>query len=739
MDKATNKSYIFSFCLSLAVTTFIVFEPAIHNGFISFDDNEYIFDNNYITSGLTLKNIIWAFTNVHANNYHPLTSLSHMLDCELYGTNPAGHHFTNLLFHISNTLLLFLVLGRMTKSLWASAFVAALFALHPLHVESVAWASERKDVLSTFFWMLTLLAYTRYVERPAKGCYLLTLLIFAMGLLSKSMLVTLPFVLLLLDYWPLNRFGNTHFGGNPRLVILGRLVLEKIPFFALSAIFSIVTFSVQLKIGLMKSFIHYPSLWRIENALVSYIIYIEKMFWPVNLAIFYPYPRGNIPLWQIIGAVLVLVFITSIAFWKLRQHPYIAVGWLWFLGTLIPVIGIFQVGLQARADRYTYIPYTGLFIIVAWGISDLLARLRYRKVIFSLSAAILLSALGIKTYIQTIYWHDNILLYTHAAEAVKNNWWAHHLLGKTFVSQNRLEEAIIQFKEALRIDPQNATVQNELAKAFLDNGDVNQAAKLYQEFLPPLPDDLNEPKSIDALFAKRHDLEVIIELYINANINLATALARQGNIDEAARRFKEVLRITPDSIMAHRNLGDIFLQKGQIDEAIKQYTAAIQIKPNLVIEYKNLAKSLCWDGKLEDSVRIYQMIVQLLPNDSEAYTGLGIVLAQQGKLDEAVSCFTKVVSIEPNFAGGYINLGNALNLQSKSSEAIDCYTKAVQLEPDFVLAHYCLGQILMQKGEIDEAIAHFNQAIRIDPNYTAARESLNLILAEKQKLQGTKK
>ena len=692
MVKTINKYHIHLIYILLAVVTFIAFEPIIHNSFISFDDGGYIFDNSYVTSGLTLKSIIWAFTNVYTNNYHPLTLLSHMLDCEFYGTNPGGHHFTNLLFHIANTLLLFLVLGHMTKKVWASAFVAALFALHPLHVESVAWASERKDTLSTFFWMLTILAYMRYVERSGTGRYLLTLVLFVLGLLSKPMLVTLPFVLLLLDHWPLNRFGNTR---------LRRLILEKIPFFVLSAILSIITFMIQQKIGLLKSFSDYPLQWRIENALVSYIIYIEKMFWPVSLAIFYPHPKGDIPLWQITGAVLALVLITSLALWKLRQRPYIAVGWLWFLGTLVPVIGVFQIGIQARADRYTYIPYIGLFIIIAWGISNLLARLRYRKVIFSLSAGILLSALGIKTYIQTIYWHNDILLYKHAAEVVENNWWAHYFLGKAFALQKEFEEAIIQFKETLRIDPENATIYNEMAKAFLDKGDVNEAVRLYQDFLPPLPEDLNEPRGMDTSLAKRNDILTLAELYANANINFATALVRQGNIDQAVRRFEEALRVAPDS----------------------------------AIKCRNLAKSLCQSGRLEDSVRIYQMIVQLMPNDSEVYTGLGIALVQQGKLDEAVSCFTKVVSIEPHLAGGYINLGNALNLQSKSNEAIDCYIKAVQLEPDSVLAHYRLGRILVQRGEIDEAIVHFNQAIRIDPNYIAARESLGLVLAEKQKLQ----
>jgi len=554
MDKTANKYQIHLIYILLAVITFIAFEPILHNSFISFDDDIYIYENSHITSGLTVENIIWAFKNIHANNYHPVTTLSHMLDCELYRINTAGHHFTSLLFHIANTMLLFVVLSRMTKRVWASAFVAALFAIHPLHVESVAWASERKDVLSTFFWLLTMLAYVRYVKkmqtapllsRLCNSYYLLTLLFFALGLMSKPMTVTLPFVLLLLDYWPMERFGK---------VRTGKLILEKIPFLILSAALSIVTLGVQSKMGIVKSISNYPLQWRIENALVSYVIYIGKMIWPVNLAIFYPHPKGNIPSWQIAGAIFVLVIITLIALWKLRQRPYVAVGWFWFLGTLVPVIGIFQVGLQSRADRYTYIPYIGLFIIIAWGIADLSARLRYRKMILSVSAGILLSALCVKTYIQTIYWHDNISLYTHAIKAVENNSWAHHFLGKTLAMQKEFEEAIIQFKETLRIDPENATVYHGLAKTYLDKGDVNEAVKLYRQLLPPLPDDLNEPRGVDA---SRNDYPVLKDLYVSANINFAIALVRQGNTAEAARRFKEALRLAPDAATARKGLEDI--------------------------------------------------------------------------------------------------------------------------------------------------------------------------------------
>jgi protein O-mannosyl-transferase len=356
------------------------------------------------------------------------------------------------------------------------------------------------------------------------------------------MLVTLPFVLLLLDYWPLNRFQNTR---------LSRLVFEKIPFLAVSVVLSIVTFEIQLKMALVKTVADYSMQWRIENALVSYLIYIEKIFWPVNLAIFYPHPRGGIPSWQVAGAVFVLALITLMALWKSRQRPYIVVGWLWFLGTLVPVIGIIQVGLQAWADRYTYIPYIGLFIVFTWGVSDLLAKLPFRKLIFSMAAAVLLFALCVKTYIQTIYWHDNITLYSHAVKVVKNNWWAHYFLGDALASRGEYEEAIIQFKKSLALDPQYTPAYNDMAKAYLDKGDVNESVKLYRQELPPLPQDSNEPPHGDFLPG---DNPVSKECYVNANINLAIGLSRQGNLKEAARRFREALRVAPDAKAARQGL-----------------------------------------------------------------------------------------------------------------------------------------------------------------------------------------
>ncbi|MGB8225830.1 MAG: hypothetical protein WCE45_03030 [Sedimentisphaerales bacterium] len=492
MNKTANQYQIHTIYILLAVVTFIAFEPIIHNGFISFDDDVYIYQNNHVTSGLTLKNIIWAFTNIHANNYHPLTSLSHMLDCELYGTKAGGHHFTNLLFHIANTLLLFTVLSRMTKQLWASAFVAALFALHPLHVESVAWASERKDTLSTFFWMLTMWAYIHYCDcaavpaaaKPrhsnggAKHYYILSIVLFTLGLLSKPMLVTLPFVLLLLDYWPLGRFKKVH---------LSRLIFEKIPFLVLSAILSVVTFMVQQKTGMVKTFSNYPLPWRIENALISYIIYIEKMFWPAKLAIFYPHAGSNVSiLYAVISAVLLLA-VTILIVRFAKNHRYLVTGWFWYLGTLVPVIGLIQIGQQAMADRYSYISLTGLFIIIAWGIPELLRKWRYGKIVLGQSAVLVILAVSICTHFQISHWRNDLTLFQHAIDVTEDSHMVMNNLAWILATSDKTavrnpDKAVNLARRACELtNYKNPFYLDTLGAAFAAAGNFSRAVEIAQK------------------------------------------------------------------------------------------------------------------------------------------------------------------------------------------------------------------------------------------------------------------
>ena len=527
----------FLVCLLLIVGTFTVFWQVQHHDFIELDDHMYITDNNHVLAGFTKKGIIWAFTTFHVANWHPLTWMSHMLDCQLFGLRPGMHHLTSLLLHTANGVFLFLVLRLMTGALWRSSFVAALFALHPLHVESVAWIAERKDVLGAFFWLLTMWAYVHYAERQTFSRYLLALLFFAMGLMAKPMLVTLPFVLLLVDYWPLNRlqFGQPRNDNNLRIIksSTGRVLWEKIPFFALTAISCVLTFLAQQKAGALKTLDIIPLKIRTANALISYISYIGKMIWPHNFAVFYPHP-GIIPMWQVVGAGLSLACLTVLSamlFRAGRRFPYCAVGWLWYLGTLVPVIGLVQVGSQAMADRYTYIPLIGLFIMISWGFYDVVRGWKNRHIVLAISTGVVLLALMACTWFQVGLWKNSTMLFKHALNVTDNNYKAHNLLGIALEGQGRLTDALRHYSEALRIKPDYAEAQYNIGTILMRQGRLTDALRHYSEALRIKPD------------------------YADAHNNLGVALARQGRLKEAINHFYEALRIKPDFSHAHSNLG----------------------------------------------------------------------------------------------------------------------------------------------------------------------------------------
>lgn len=631
-------------CLSLTVVTFALFEPVRNHTFLNMDDNLYITDNPPVKSGLTLKGVIWAFTTMHAANWHPLTWFSHMLDCQLYGLDPSGHHFTNLAFHLASALLLFLVLERMTRSIWRSSFVAALFALHPLHVESVAWVTERKDVLSTFFWMLTMWTYVGYVERPRLNRYLLVLLSFAMGLLSKPMLVTLPFAMLLMDYWPLRRFQFRHSKKNPKpstskpndvvsqKSIILSLLREKVPFFILSAGSSILTFVAQQRMGAVAPMEIFPFEIRIANALISYVRYIEKMIWPHKLAVFYPYPV-TLPLWEVIGSSLLLGCASVLVIRTIRKHPYYGVGWFWYLGTLVPVIGLVQVGAQAMADRYTYLPLIGLFIMIAWGVPEQLAGWRYRRIILSVSACIALLMMMMVTKLQIKHWQNDITLYEHSLAVTSDNYFAHANLGVALNGQGKTEEAIVHYNEALRISPYHANIHCNLGVAFAKQGKIQEAIAHYAEALRIEPDD------------------------VEAHVNLGVALAGQGKIEEAMVHYAEALRIDPHHSIAHYNLGIALGEQGKTEEAIVHFTEAIRISPD----------------------------------DTLAHHNLGIALARQGQIREAITCFTKALQINPDYAEGHLNLGFAYLMIGDRDAALKEYKILKTINPDF--ANMLYGKI----------------------------------------------
>ena len=500
MQRADNKLYIILTCTALVLFVLAAFEPVRHNQFVNFDDYDYVLDNQHVTAGLSRQSVFWAFTGTHLANWHPLTTLSYMLDCELFGLNPFWHHLTNLLLHTANTVLLFLILKKMTGAIWQSAFVAAVFAVHPLRVESVAWTAERKDVLSGLFWMLTIAAYTRYTARPCIKRYLLVFLLFCIGLLAKPMLVTLPFVLLLLDYWPLHRLKWTRFGKSEPVLQyeldtpqgdslpLPRLILEKIPLFALSVISSVVTFIVQKNAGAMKISQMWPISFRLANALVSYVRYIVKMLYPTRLSVMYPPPAGGLGVWKPLVCFAILAAVSVGVIYTAHRRRYLLVGWMWYVGTLFPVIGLVQVGVQMMADRYTYLPSIGLLVMVGWGAAELANKWHFRKIRLIVLATIVLAGLFPLTRAQVKRWRNSRVLFSHAIEVTENNYVAHNCLGMALQTEGRLNEAIGQFRRVLQIRPEHLEARNNLGAALLAQGKLHKAIICFREVLRMKPD-----------------------------------------------------------------------------------------------------------------------------------------------------------------------------------------------------------------------------------------------------------
>ena len=503
-------------CFALAVGTLAVYCPILRHGFLNYDDPDYILDNPHVKGGLTWSGIVWAFQpNAYAANWHPLTWISHMMDCQFFGLNPAGHHFVNVLFHAANTVLLFLLLDMMTGAIWRSAFVAALFAWHPLHVESVAWASERKDVLSALFWMLTLIAYAKYAKTPKPPghpalCYSLALFFFACGLMSKPMVVTLPSVLLLLDFWPLQRVQRSN---------IARLLVEKIPFFALMVASCFVTLFAQ-KNALWNS-ASLPFEFRLANALMSYVRYISKIFCPTQLALIYPYPHSW-PLAGVIIAAAVLIVLTIVFVFQAKQFPYLAAGWFWFLGTLVPAIGLVQVGVQAMADRYMYLPSIGIFILVTWGVSDLLNSSARKTAICALAGSAALIACLVLTAHQLSYWQDSLTIFAHTVEVTGDNYAADDCLGKTLNNMHEWQKAQVCFEDAVRLEPTYPMAQFDLGMNLLELGERDGAS--------------NHLAAATQLWPGNPVMQYDFGVF----------LLQQGHTNEAAAHFNAALAAKPD-------------------------------------------------------------------------------------------------------------------------------------------------------------------------------------------------
>ena len=686
-------------CIFLAAIVWVVFGQTLGHEFVRFDDELYVSENPIVQKGLTWEGFRWALTYGGIGHWHPLTWLSHMLDCQWYGLWAGGHHLTNLLLHMAAAILLFLVLRRMTGFLWRSAFVAAVFAIHPLRVESVAWVAERKDVLSAFFFMLTLGAYVRYVCRPPSMIrYGAVVLCFALGMLSKNMLMTMPFVLLLLDYWPLNRLSSF----TPQVLL--RRVTEKIPLFALMVGSCVATALVPEKISADKLSFGL----RMENAVMSYVTYVWQMIQPSGLACLYPIPTNCLPVWQVAGALGLLLAISGAAWAFRRTHPWLVAGWLWYLGMMIPVIGIVQISaFAAHADRYTYLPQIGLYLLLTWTAADLCAGWRHRRLVLGGFATIILVSLIFCARTQVSYWRNDELLWTHVLACTSDNYVAQNNLGNTLLPQGKVDEAIAHFQEALRIKPDYAGACYNLGNALLQKGKVDEAIVQYQKALQIIPD------------------------YAGAYNNLGNALLQKGKVDEAIAHFHEALQFKPDYAGACYNLGNALLQKGRVDEAITQYQKALQITPDYAEVWYHLGDALLQQGKVDEAIAHYQKALQITPGNAEVHNNLGNVLLQNGKMDEAIVHYQKALQITPGNARAHNNLASALLKKGKVDEATAHYQKALQITPDYAEAHNNLGYILLQKGKVDEAIVHFQQALQIKPDYAEAYYNFGNALLQK--------
>lgn len=666
--------------------TLWTFFSTIHNGFVNFDDPVFLYENPHVQSGLNFESIRWAFTNCEAGFWYPLTWLSHLMDFSLFGMSAGGHHFTSVLLHSINTVLLFLVLRRATGNVWPSAFVAALFGLHPLHVEPVAWAADRKDVLCTTFLFLTMWAYLRYAEQLAKPnlesgpsrssrfWYCLSLILFCLGLMSKTMIVTLPLVLLALDWWPLQRFSSV--GKKEikpeRRSPLPRLVLEKLPFLALALPAIWLTLRAQSGANALPTTTEVPLTHRVANGILSCVRYMQQTVWPSNLAVHYPFP-ASFSLWTVVGCAGLLLAITIAAVICARARPYLSFGWAWYTVSLLPVIGLIQIAGHAHADRYAHLPTIGLYVMITWGAFDILHDFHRRILLSVIGGAILLIPCVILSRQQISYWRNSETLFRHAVAVTPDDEMAHNNLGSALSEKGDMDGAIAQWVEALRLFPD---------------------------------------------FAEAH-------------CNLGSVLARKGQLADAIVQLKEGVRLSPNNPNAHFDLANALLKSGHADEAIVQYQRSLELMPDNPVGYLNLGHALCARGRIDEAIIALRAAVRLKPDNPEAENEFGMACGMQGRLEDATVHLRRALELNPNYAEAHCNLGIVLVNQNKVDEAIAHLRLALAGNPNYAEAHCNLGVALGKKGNWDEALAHLREALRLRPDYIDAQNNLQALLTLK--------
>jgi len=699
-------------CGLLAGTVGIVFGQAIHFDFVNLDDPLYVSDNPHVVHGLSDREIAWSCAHLRGGQWLPLVWVSYMVDSQCYGLWPGGYHLTNVLLHALTAMLLFLVLRRMTRTLWPGAIVATVFAIHPLRAESVAWITERKDMLSGLFFMLTLAAYVGYTRRPfSLFRYLTVMACFVLGLMAKPMLATLPFVLLLLDYWPLERLRPMP--GALRSRRWGeafRLLLEKLPLLTLSAIACGLTVAGSRE-G-MASLTEVPWGLRIANVPISYVAYLGQVFWPRGLAVPYPFPKEGYPCWEVVGAVLLLVAISTAAILLRKRHPYLLVGWLWYLGMLIPVIGLMQAGEQSRADRFTYLSQIGIYLGLAWSGMYVCGRWPAVRWPVCLASGLVLVSLAACARRQTSYWRDSETLWTHTFLCNCQNATAHENLAKALSHMGRSAEALGHYQQAVRIKPGFAEAHYHWGVALDDLGRLSEAVGHFEE----------------AVRLKPRDAE--------AHNALGSTLARLGRTSEAMEQYQQALQIEPQHYAAHNNLANTLSNAGRLSEAVEQLRDAVRIRPDFAEAYINLGGALADSGRHAEAIENYQQALHLKPDFASAHYNLGNSLFCLARLPEAIDHYRRAAEINPDHVGAHNNWGNALLRLGRPSEAVEQYQQAIRIKPEFAQAHMSLSFALAGIGRFREAIEHGQQAARLMPDHPKISRFLAWLLATHEAAEG---
>lgn len=606
-------------CLALLCATFAVYGQVRHFEFLNYDDDDYVTRNLHVRDGLTEPSVAWAFKSTEAAYWFPVTRLSYLIDDQINGLDAGSFHLTNVILHAMCTLLLFACLRRMTGARWRSAFVAFVFALHPAHVETVAWVAERKELLSILFWFLTLWMYLVYVARPRIWSYLVMAAAFCGGLMSQALIVTLPLAMLLLDIWPLQRMTR---------VSAPRLVIEKIPLFALAGAASWITIATQRSGGALASLSQIPLGLRIENAAISYLTYLFQFAWPTKLSAVYPY-RGDIPWWQAAVAALALASITAFAMLQFRRRPYILVGWLWFVLTLTPVIGLFQAGPQPHADRYTYIPFIGIAIAIAWGVVDLFPKQRFLPI----AAAIVCAVWMAVTWSDLRYWQNSVALFQHAVDVTTANWIAQNTLGDALLREGKIDDAISHFDDALRLEPARAEVR----------------------------------------------------------VNLGVALGEQGDSNGAETQYRAALRVDPDNPDAQEGLGVVLMETGRVAEAAPHLESSVKFRPDDANTHFQLGRCYGIAGRSEQAEAEFSEAVRLDPEDSDSHLNLGIALGALGRFRDASDQFRAALRLKPDDARAHLDLGGALASMGRCDQAIPEFQQALRLQPDLIDAQSAMA------------------------------------------------